>query len=252
MTASPLRRITQIHYSWVVVAVVFFSLLAAQAIRSTPGVIIVPLEREFGWDRATISLAVAVSLITFGLGGPLGGSLIDRFGPRLVMLGGELCILAGLAGMLYGLHELWQLFLLWGVLIGVGTGAVGGVLGAVVAQRWFRTHRGVIIGLFGGATSAGQLIFIPPVAELTVDHGWRTGLGLLLIAGAVMLVPVLLFMRDRPEQVGTRMFGIRAGLVPASVRAEDERATPMQRALRSKDFWLLAGSFFVCGYTSTA
>ena len=236
------------HYAWVVVVVTFIALLAAQAVRAAPGVIITSLEGEFGWSRTAISAAISLSILTFGLGGPLGGSFIDRFGPRRVMLVGDLLIVGGLLGLLF-VRDLWQLYLLWGIPIGLGTGAVGGVLGAAVAHRWFRTHRGVIIGAFGAATSAGQLVFVPAMAQLTVFEGWRWALGLVLIACAAMLVPVAIFMRDRPEDVGTRAVG-EVAVVTAAVRAEDQRTTPLREAMRTRDFWLLAGSFFVCGYTS--
>ncbi|TMC73937.1 MAG: MFS transporter [Chloroflexi bacterium] len=236
------------HYAWVVVVVTFLSLLAAQAVRAAPGVILTSLEGEFGWSRATISFAVALSILTFGLGGPVGGSLIDRFGPRRVMLVGNLFIVGGLVGLLF-VREVWQLYLVWGLPIGIGTGAVGGVLGAAVAHRWFRTHLGVIIGLFAGATSAGQLVFVPAMAQLTVTEGWRWAIGIVLISCAAMLLPVALFMRDRPEQISTVAFG-EGEVLTAAERAEDHRRTSLRDASRTRDFWLLAGSFFVCGYTS--
>src|SRR5207244_12094195 len=196
----------RLHYAWIVVVVTFLSLLAAQAVRAAPGVIITSLESEFGWTRTAISFAVSLSILTFGLGGPLGGTLIDRYGPRRVMLVGDVLIVVGLLGLIF-VRDLWQMYLLWGIPIGLGTGAVGGVLGAAVAHRWFRTHRGVIIGAFGAATSAGQLIFVPAMAQLTVTEGWRWALGIVLIACAAMLVPVAILMRDRPEQVGAVPFG---------------------------------------------
>src|SRR2546428_61030 len=241
----PVKRF---HYAWVVVVVTFLSLLAAQAVRAAPGVILTSLEGEFGWSRATISFAVALSILMFGLGGPVGGSLIDRFGPRRVMLVGNLFIVGGLLGLLF-VREVWQLYLVWGLPIGIGTGAVGGVLGAAVAHRWFRTHRGMIIGLFGGATSAGQLIFVPAMAALTVGERCRWALGLLAAASLLMLAPIALLMRDRPEDVGTKPVG-EAEVITAEVQAEDRRSTPLREAMRTRDFWLLAGSFFVCGYTS--
>lgn len=236
------------HYAWVVVAITFVSLLTVAAVRSAPGILIVPLEAEFGWDRATISLAVAISLITFGLGGPLGGTIIDRFGPRRVILFGLGFVIAGLIAMLV-LSTLWQLYLVWGIVMGVGTGSVSGVLGAAVALRWFRAHRGIVIGAFGAATSAGQLIFIPWMAALTVSVGWRAAILLLLAASIVMVLPVLIFMRDTPADVGARAVG-EGETLSTSEKAADARGTPIRVAMRTKDFWLLAGSFFICGYTS--
>lgn len=241
-------RSPRLHYAWVVTSVTFLALLAAASVRAAPGVIIVPLEREFGWDRASISLAVSISLITFGLGGPVGGTLVERIGPRRALLAGLAMIGAGLA-LLPSLSALWQLYLVWGLLIGVGTGVASQVTGATVAHRWFRTHRGLIIGLFGAATSAGQLVFVPWMMALTASDGWRSGIVLLLAATAVVAIPLLALMRDRPEDVGARPYGEGAA-VSADERADDRRSTPLREALRTKDFWLLASSFFVCGYTS--
>src|SRR6185503_45146 len=209
-------QVRRFHYAWVIVPVTLLTLMAAQAVRAAPGVIIVPLEQEFGWDGAAISLAVGVSLLAFGLGGPLGGWLLERFGPRRLLTGGILLIGAGLFAMI-NMRELWHLYLVWGLVIGLGTGAAGQVASAAIAQRWFRTHRGLIVGLFGGATSAGQLVFVPAMAALTVAIGWRAAIGLLLAAA---------------EQ------------------ADDARRTPLREAVRRREFWLLATSFFVCGYTS--
>ena len=236
------------HYAFVVTAVVFLALLVSAAVRGAPGVLIAPLEGEFGWDRASISLAVAVSIIAFGLGGPLGGTLVDRFGPRRVFIVGSLLLCLGLLATTF-VRELWQFDLLYGIALGLGTGAVSQVIGTTVAHRWFRSQRGLVIGLFGAATSAGQLVFIPAMAALTVSTGWRSAV--LLIAGVagLTLVPQLLFLRDRPSDIGLRPYG-EGEVLSASERAEDARRTPMRVALRSPDFWLLAGSFFVCGYTS--
>ena len=241
-------RATRFHYAWVVLAVTFLALLVASSVRAAPGVLITPLEQEFGWDRTAVSAAIAISILTFGLGGPISGTLVNRFGPRKVILFGCLAIAAGL-GALLSLREIWQLFLFWGVVIGVGTGAVGNVLGATIAHRWFRTHRGLVIGAFGAATSTGQLVFIPAMAALTENEGWRAAIVLLIGACLVVLVPVAILMRDRPEDMGARAFGEQL-VVSDLDRAADRRSTPMRAALRTTDFWLLAGSFFICGYTS--
>ncbi|HZP97120.1 MAG TPA: MFS transporter [Candidatus Limnocylindria bacterium] len=240
-----LRRL---HYAWVVIAVTFLALLAAASVRAAPGVIIIPLEKEFGWDRASISLAVSISLITFGLGGPVGGTLVERFGPRRALLAGLASIALGLF-LLVSLVALWQLYLVWGLLVGVGTGIASQVTGATVAHRWFRTHRGLVIGLFGAATSAGQLIFVPSMMALTERDGWRSGIFLLLGAAILVSVPVLVLMRDRPTDIGARPFG-EGEVLSASEKAADVRTTPLSVAVRDRDFWLLAGSFFICGYTS--
>jgi MFS family permease len=246
MTA--IARVRGLHYAWIVVAVTFVTLLTSQAVRVTPGLLVIPLEAEFGWDRASISLAVAVSLIAFGLGGPLGGGLIDRFGPRRVLVAGCALITAGIWSLL-SVRELWQFDIIWGLAIGFGTGAAGSVVSGVIAHRWFRRHQGLVVGALGGAVSAGQLVFIPTVAAVMDASGWRAGMTVLAVALLAVLVPLLLLMRDRPEDVGARPYGEGAAS-HARERALDSTGTPLRTALRTRDFWLLAGSFFVCGYTS--
>jgi len=241
-------QVRRFHYAWVVVAVTLVTLMAAQAVRAAPGVIIVPLEQEFGWDRAAISLAVGLSLLAFGLGGPLGGWLLERFGPRRLLVSGILLIGLGLFALI-NISELWQLYLVWGIVIGLGTGAAGQVASAAIAQRWFRTHRGLIVGLFGGATSAGQLVFVPAMAALTVTMGWRAAIVLLLGAAALVIAPLAILMRDRPSDVGQRAVG-EGETLTAAEKADDARRTPLRQAVRRREFWLLAMSFFVCGYTS--
>lgn len=236
------------HYAWVVVAVTASVLIVSAGVRSLPGVLIAPLEAEFAWSRSAISFAIGVSLLTFGLGAPLGGNFMDRLGPKRVALIALALMALGLAPMLV-MHELWQLHLFWGLIVGIGTGAIGGVLGATIAVRWFRTNRGLVLGLFGGAASAGQLVFIPALMYLTIYSGWRNAVLLCVVVALALMVPVLLFMRDRPEEKGLKPYG-EGEVLTAAERAEDTRVTPLTDALRTRDFWLLSASFFVCGYTS--
>lgn len=240
----------RLPYAFLIVAVTFLVLLAAAGVRAAPGVLIKPLEAEFGWDRASISLAIAVSILAFGLGAPLSGGLIDRFGPKRVMLGGLVLIVGGLVPLAL-MTDLWQLHLFWGVVTGLGTGAVTNVLGATVALRWFRTHRGVVLGAFAAASSAGQLIFIPSLQAVVLDAGWRTAVGGMAAILGLTLLPVLLLMRDRPSDVGQPAYGATGdAAAEAADQAEAVRSTPLREAARNRDFWLLAGSFFICGYTS--
>jgi sugar phosphate permease len=235
----------KLHYAWIIVPVTFVALLTSAGVRTAPGVIIKPLEAEFGWDRSSISLAVAVSLFAFGFGAPLGGTLIDRFGPRKLLIGGLALIALGLAPLL-ALTDLWQLHLFWGLVVGIGTGAIAGPIGATVAARWFNTHRGIVVGVFGAASAAGQLIFVPALIGLASSSGWRSVIVLLAAASAAALIPVFLLMRNRPSDVGTTPVGEASTATISS----DNRMTPLREAIRTRDFWLLAGSFFVCGYTT--
>jgi MFS family permease len=234
------------YYGWVVVVVTAITLLVSAGVRSAPGVFLNSLQADMGWNLATISFAVSIGLLLFGLVGPLTGWLIDRFGPRLVILGGVALIVISMVTSAR-MTALWQLNLFWGALSGIGTGIAGSVLGAAVASRWFVARRGLVIGIFGAATSAGQLIFVPLLAWLEGMIGWRGSVLVLAGAAALLFVPVLILMRDDPAQLGLRPYG---GAPPEPAGHGSTAGGVMQRALRAPEFWLLAGSFFICGATS--
>lgn len=237
------------NWAWITVGITIAALLLAAGARSAPGVFLRPMVGSTGMSLETLSNAVSVGLLLFGLGAPLSGYLMDRYGPRRVAALG--LILLGISFVLSaGIHAEWQLFAWWGALSGIGTGLAGSVLGAAVASRWFLARRGLVTGVFGAATSAGQLMFIPLLTLAAHGDDWRrASLGIGLAAFA--LVPLLwCLLRDRPAEVGLGMDGRPfdpALPVPAAPKPE---AGAMRRALRSRDFWLLSATFFVCGATS--
>ena len=234
-----------IHYGWIVVGVTFLTVLIAAGARSAPAVLIHPLEVEFGWSRDAIALAVAIGLLLFGLGSPFAGRLMDRFGPRRVMLVALLIVGASTATSVL-MSALWQLHLFWGLLSGLGAGALSTVLGATVASRWFVAQRGLVLGIFGAAGSAGQLIFFPLLMWLVVAAGWRGATLVLALVIGLVLLPVLLLMRNEPAEIGLQPYG---GPPPALAVGESSEGI-MRRALRVPEFWLLSGSFFICGASS--
>lgn len=252
------------YYGWVVVGVIFLALLVSAGVRSAPAVLINPLETELGWGRAAISFAVSVGLLIYGLSGPAAGWLMDRYGPKkLALLGLALIGGSTLAGA--AMTELWQLNLFWGVLSGVGAGVVAPVLGATVANRWFVERRGLVLGIFGAAASAGQLVAVPALMWLVVVVGWREGTVYLAGAALLALFPVLLLMRDDPRAVGLRPYGVGEKQQPAAEESpalepgtaadtappgEPRRGGVFSRAARAPEFWLLSGSFFICGASS--
>lgn len=240
-----MTKLRRFHYAWIVLSVTFVSLLLSAGVRNATSVLFEPLELEFGWERASISFAFAISLFFFGLGAPIGGALIDRFGSRRVLLGGMALISVGLA-LLLTMTELWQFHLYWGVIIGIGTGAVAGTLGSTVALRWFNKYRGLVLGVFSASAAAGQLLFLPVLIPLADVGGWQGIFGVLGILIALLLIPIVFFMRSTPEDANTTAIGEAT----AATIGTDNRYTPLREALKTRDFWLLAGSFFVCGYTT--
>jgi sugar phosphate permease len=244
-------RERKFHYAWVVAALVFVTLLTAAGVRSAPGVLMVPLEGEFGWSRATISAAVSVSIVLYGLMGPFAAALIDWMGARRVMALSLATLAIGVSATTL-MRQSWQLVLLWGVVVGSGTGMVALVLGATVVSRWFDKGRGTVMGVLTASTATGQLVFLPLMAMAVEHFGWRAAV-LLIAAAAAALVPVVgLLMRDRPADVGLLPVGAtRAPEPPARVHGPAEAALlGLREGVRSRDFWLLAGTFFVCGLST--
>ena len=244
------RLSSRLHYGWIVVGVTFLTLLVAAGVRSAPGVLIVPLEREFGWSRAAIALPISVGLLLYGLIGPFSAGFVERFGLRAVML-----TALALFGLGFGLTPLagstTTLLLLWGLMVGTGTGMTAMVMGAIVAGRWFIARRGLVMGLLTGSAAAGQLIFMPLLANLTVTLGWRSAV--LIACGMVLLmVPVVaLLMRDRPADLGLPRYGALTSrpepAVPPPANPFFLAFAALGRGVVSRDFWLLSLSFFVCG-----
>ncbi len=239
----------RLHYGWIVAAVTFLALLTAAGIRSTPGVLIIPLEKAFGWNRATVSLAVSINLLLYGLFGPFSAALMDRFGVRRVMLG-ALTLLAMGVGLTTLMRAPWQLDLLWGVVVGIGSGTMALVLGAYVANRWFVERRGLVMGMLTASVATGQLLFLPFLASLVVAHGWRTA-ALAVTAVILLVMPIVaVFMRNDPHEIGLRPLGAPADAplqAPAAGNPAAAALNGLARGLPSRDFWLLAGSFYICG-----
>ncbi len=240
-----------IHYSWVVVAVTFLTMLVTAGAVGAPGVFIVPLQQEFGWATADISSALAVRFALFGLMGPFAAAFMNRFGVRRMMLVALAIIVGGLVLSL-GMNRIWQLVLLWGVVIGLGTGLMAMVLGATVASRWFTQRRGLVVGVLSASTATGQLVFLPMLAALTEALGWRHALGLVCLLLGVAALAVLALMRDRPADVGLPAYGDdRIEPAPAVAGGLGTLLlTPLvvlRDVSRSRVFWVLFATFFICG-----
>jgi MFS family permease len=241
-----MTRRTAFFYGWVVVAVAGIVVLVTAGVRSAPGAFILSMTEEPGWSTASVSFAAAIGLVVFGLSGPISGWLMGRIGVRNVVLLSLVITAASLVATSM-VREIWQLTLAFGLLSGLGTGLVASVLGPTVATRWFVRQRGLVTGVLGASTSTGQLIFFPLLTTLAVVVGWRAGALVLAGLSLVLLVPVLVWFRNDPADVGARPLGVAEGAV--SHVPPPERGI-MGRALRTSDFWFLAGTFFVCGATS--
>ena len=239
------------HYGWVVVGVTFLTLLVTAAAMGMPGVLIVPLEKEFGWDNAQISSALAIRIMLFGLFGPFAAAFMNRFGVRRVIIVAMALIAGGLLASL-AMTQVWQLILLWGIVVGVGTGLTAMVLAATVATRWFNHRRGVVIGILAASSATGQLVFLPLIAELTSRLGWRAAL--IFVAGMLAFVALVvsLLMHDRPSDLNLPLYG-ESKITPRPAEGVGlvsllmAPVNVLKDAARVPIFWVLFGTFFVCG-----
>ncbi|WP_076860460.1 MFS transporter [Bradyrhizobium mercantei] len=248
--ASALAR-RNIHYGWVMVAVTFLAALISAGTVGAPGVFIVPLQKEFGWSTAEISSALSIRFILFGLMAPFAAALMNRYGLRNVTLAAQLIVVSGLVTSL-AMTQVWQLILLWGVVIGIGTGMTALVLGATIAARWFVARRGLVIGMLTASVATGQLAFLPLLATITERYGWRPALGLVCILLGIAAFAVLMLLRDRPSDVGLRPFGDEGTAPlpappPANAPIMAVALGTLRDSSKSSVFWILFATFFVCG-----
>jgi MFS family permease len=247
---APALARRNIHYGWAVAAATFLTMLVTAAAVGAPGVLIVPLQQEFGWTTQQISAALAIRLILFGLLGPFAAAFMNRFGVRPVVVFALFLIMAGMLGSL-AMTQVWQLILLWGVVVGTGTGLTAMVLGATIATRWFTHRRGLVVGLLSASSATGQLAFLPLMAELTARFGWRVALLFVCAIIAVAILVVLALMRDRPVDVGLPAYG-DTELTPAPA-GSSMGAFLLSPILAFRDasktgiFWILFATFFICG-----
>lgn len=236
-----------IHYAWTILAVTFACLFVAAALRSVPGIIMLSLEREFNWSRETISGAVSVNLLLFGLAGPFLGRLMDLYGTKAVTLIMITLIMLGAGGSIF-MQQPWQLYLLWGVIVGAGSGGTSMVMGSTLVNRWFQQRRGLALGILGAAFSSGQLVFTPVLMNLNMHLGWRTAtLSIVVLLGLIVLPLVAGFMADDPRAKGTSAYGATE---PAASKVKPD-PQPMRLAMANPQFWLLAFSFGICGFTTS-
>ncbi|MEU9011042.1 MFS transporter [Streptomyces sp. NPDC048479] len=245
---QPLRRPPRIHRAWFVAVVTFVTIIGAAAFASLPGLLIEPLHEEFNWSRGTIGFAVSVNLALYGLTAPFAAALMDRFGIRRVVAVALTVIAVG-SGLTVFMTTSWQLVMYWGILVGLGSGSMALAFAATVTNRWFVQRRGLVTGILTAAGASGQLVFLPLLSWLVENHGWRPA-SITVALSALAVVPfVWLLLRDHPADMGIAAYGAegftpKPDPVPGAAR---RAVTVLFRAARTGPFWLLAGTFAICG-----
>lgn len=243
----------RIHPAWIVAGITFGTLFATAGFRSAPSVLILPLEEDFGWRRDVISLAVAINVLLYGLTAPFAAALMERFTVRKVVMAALTTVGTG-ALLTIWMNQSWHLMLLWGVVVGVGTGSMALVFAATVANRWFVKRRGLVIGILTAAAASGQLVFLPGLSKLAQDPGWRAS-SLVIALGAYLMVPLIFFfLKEDPQSIGSTPYGADKDWVPPVLQkgnAAKNAIATLKAAVRVRNFWYLVGSFFVCGLSTS-
>jgi predicted MFS family arabinose efflux permease len=242
----------KIHYGWIVIIIAFLTLLVSAGIRSTPGVLILPLESAFGWNSMTTTLPIAINLALYGLCGPFSAAFMEKYGIKRVMLFALSMLMIG-TGLSSMMKNTWEFTLLWGLVIGIGTGFTSSVLGTVITNRWFKERKGLVIGILTASGATGQLVFLPLLAKLATEKSWQLTVLVTSMSSFIAILLVLFFMKEKPSDIGTLPYGATEEFEPL----HKPQGNPFSSALKglrygiqSKEFWLLAGSFFVCGLST--
>ena len=246
-------RKSRIHPAWIIAAITFATLFATAGFRSAPSVLILPLEDDFGWSRDVISLAVAINVLLYGLTAPFAAALMERFTVRKVVMAALTTVGTGALLTIF-MTKSWHLMLLWGVIVGVGTGSMALVFAATIANRWFIKKRGLVIGILTAAAASGQLVFLPGLSKLAENPGWRAS-SLVIAFGAYLMVPIIyFFLKEDPQSFNLKPYGAEENWVPPQLQkgnAARNAINALRDASKVKNFWYLVGSFFVCGLSTS-
>ncbi|MFJ8236015.1 MFS transporter [Ureibacillus sp. NPDC094379] len=244
----------RIHYSWFILTVTFFSIIVVGIVVASSGVFLTPFENEFGWSRPTISLAFGICMFFFGVSGPFMAALLEVLGLRKMMLASMATLLLGLL-LTFLMNQSWQLILIWGMIIGLGSSLFLTVLSPYVANHWFKEKRGLATGILTASTAMGQLILLPVLAMVIENYSWRWAIGLIITLGMIMFIIIFLFMKNSPKDMGILPYGQKEEI---DEKNETQKGNPiiiafkgLFSALKVKEFWLLAGSFFICGLSTS-
>ena len=242
----------KIHPGWIAATVTFFTLMASAGYRSAPSVLIVPLEEAFGWSRSQISLAVSINVLLFGLVAPFAAALMERFTIRKVVMSALTLVAISSTSTIF-INQPWHLWLLWGVGVGVGTGSMALVFAATIANRWFVARKGIVIGALTAATASGQLVFLPMLSYFAINYGWKS-VSLTVGTAAALVIPfIYFFLKEKPELLGMTPYGAPSDWQPPApneLSAGRIAIDTLKVSSKSRDFWILFGTFLVCGLST--
>lgn len=243
----------RIHYSWIIVTITFFTIIVVGIVSSSGGVFLTPFEDYFGWNRSTISLAFGLSMFIYGLSGPFVAATVERFGLKKMMLLSMIILIIGIL-LTFLMNQSWQIIIIWGIIIGLGSSLFLTTLNPYVVNHWFKEKQGLVTGILTASIAMGQLVLLPVLATIIDKYSWKWAMGLILLLNVVIFIIILLFMKNSPKDIGLLPYGQKEQDL---VVVETKKGNPIVVAFRGlfeavkvKEFWLLAGSFFICGLST--
>nr|WP_106781284.1 MFS transporter [Lysinibacillus timonensis] len=243
----------RIHYSWIILVIAFFSNIVAGIVISSSGVFLDPFEQAFGWDRSVISLAFGITLFLYGLSGPFMAALLDVIGLKKMMTVSMATLVIGTM-LTFMMNEPWQLVIIWGFVFGLGSSVFLSVLSPYIANHWFEKKRGLVVGILTSSTATGQLILLPILAMIIENSSWHYAIALIMTLTFIMFIVIVIFMKNSPKEIGILPYGLEKELEEV---VETKKINPITlafsgllEAVKVKEFWLLAGSFFICGLST--
>jgi MFS family permease len=238
-------------YGWVVVAVAFVTMALGVNARTAFSLLFPPILAEFGWERGVTAGAFSFGFLVSAILSPSLGRLMDRRGPRVVMEMGVAFVAAGLL-LATLVRQPWQLYATLGVLVGGGSVCLSYTGQALYLPNWFVRRRGLAMSVAFSGVGVGSIVLLPWVQTLIARAGWRAAcwaLGLLVL---VLLAPLNLLVRHRPEDLGLSPDGDRSsggaagGARTSNVVDHDWVAIDwtLARAMRTARFWWIAVGYF--------
>jgi MFS family permease len=239
------------YYGWLIVGIAFVTMAITVSARTAFSLLLPPLIEEFGWDRGLTAGAFSFGFLLSALASPLSGRLMDSRGPRAV-LGSGVCLLA--LGLLLApkIQHPWQLYATLGALVAVGAGLTTYTSHSAFLPNWFVRRRALAISIAFSGAGVGGIVVLPWLETIILRDGWRascTAMGLLVL---LLIGPLTLLVRRRPEDLGLLPDGTkhaqpsegarRAGNVVDHDWAAVEWT--LVRAARTSRFWWIALAYF--------
>jgi len=227
----------RIYYGWIIVAAAFLCLALTGGLRYAFGVFFTPICKEFGWTRTMTSGVFSLYMVFYAIGAPITGRIVDKYGPKILIMAGACLLGLGMLGCSM-ISKVWQLYLFYGVLVGLGSAATGWVCLISTVSQWFIKKRGIATGITGAGIGLGSAIFAPLAALLIASFGWRMSYAICGILISAVLIPLGSLMVKSPEDKELYPDGV-SGCKKVKVTSPEEVSWEVRDALKTTSYWAI-------------